>query len=62
LQKIKFLIITLILILPAYANDDEVIEMIDILENYEILKDENFENLIADGENDLESKKDKNDE
>ena len=33
---------------PLQANDEEIIKMLDFLESYELLDDENFDEMVED--------------
>lgn len=43
----------MLLSFPLVANDDKVIEMMDFLESYEFLDDEDFDNMIAEDDSQI---------
>jgi hypothetical protein len=47
-KKLITLLATIILMFPALANDDEIIEYLDFFENMELVEDDNFEEIVDD--------------
>ena len=49
MPKIKvWILIVLMFGFPLQANDEEIIKMLDFLESYELLDDENFDEMVED--------------
>lgn len=53
-KKILPLILFMMLIWPAIANDQEIVEYLDFFENMELVEDENFKELIDDKKSELD--------
>lgn len=60
-KKILTTILFLLLIWPALANDQEIIEYLDFFENMELVEDENFKELIDDKKSELDELDDSED-
>ena len=57
---IRIIIFLLLISLPTLASDEEVIKYLDVLENYDLLSSDDFEDII-DNELEEESNENEND-
>jgi len=60
LLVIRIIIFLLLISLPTLASDEEVIKYLDVLENYDLLSSDDFEDII-DNELEEESNENEND-
>ena len=47
-KKLLTLLVIIMLIFPALANDEEIVQFLDFFENMELVEDENFDEIVDD--------------